>query len=178
MDLQLLNTQLFLFVNHLSHNRIFLVPALILSGTGFLWVIWLILALLFIAKEKKHPKVIILFFLTLFSASAFTSFVLKPLFGSLRPEFVLNGITVYEMTSDFYSFPSSHSAVAFSGAVILSAVLPRYRKGFYVLASLIGLSRLYLGVHFPLDIIVGAVVGYGIGKLFLFINKRYHYTSF
>lgn len=177
MDLGILNTQLFLFINSLPHNQVLLVTALILSGTGFLSFIWFFLAVYLIIKERKHTQVVILFFLTLFSTSAFVTYVLKPLFGNLRPEFTLENITVFEATSDFYSFPSSHAAVAFSGAVILSKVFPKHTKFLYILALLISLSRVYLGVHYPLDILAGAIVGYGIGRLFLYINKTYNYTS-
>ncbi len=177
MDLLSVNSQLFVFINNLPHNPVLLLTALILSGTGPLSFIWLFLAVYLITKERKHFKVIILFFLTLFSTSALVSFAFKPLFGNLRPEYVLEGIKVYEVTSDYYSFPSSHAATAFAGAVILSAVFPRYKYGIYVLALLIALSRIYLGVHYPFDILFGGLIGYAMGKLFLFINKKYHYTS-
>ena len=58
-----------------------------------------------------------------------------------------------------HSFPSGHTATAFAGATMLAAYLPRWRMPLYVLAVLIALWRLYNGVHYPTDVIAGAVLG-------------------
>lgn len=58
-----------------------------------------------------------------------------------------------------HSFPSGHSATAFAGATMLAAYVPRLRLPLFVLATLIALSRLYNGVHYPTDVIAGAVLG-------------------
>lgn len=62
-----------------------------------------------------------------------------------------------------HSFPSGHSATSFAGAVLLSAFAPRFRAFFFALAVLIAFSRLYNGVHYPTDVLAGAVLGTVIG---------------
>ena len=57
------------------------------------------------------------------------------------------------------SFPSAHAATSFACATVLAAFEPRLRVPLYVLATLIALSRTYVGVHFPLDVIAGAALG-------------------
>ena len=72
----------------------------------------------------------------------------------------MEGLTrLIEKQSDFY-FPSGHTATSFAMAVILYRELPKkYGICFLVLAGLIALSRLYLGVHYPTDVLAGAISG-------------------
>jgi undecaprenyl-diphosphatase len=57
------------------------------------------------------------------------------------------------------SFPSGHAATSFAAATILSFAFPRLAPFLFVLAALIAWSRVYVGVHYPLDIIGGAILG-------------------
>ena len=58
-----------------------------------------------------------------------------------------------------HSFPSGHAATSFACATVLSYYVPRYRVAFFALAVLIGLSRVYNGLHYPTDVLAGAVLG-------------------
>lgn len=66
-----------------------------------------------------------------------------------------------------HSFPSGHSATSFAAATMLSAAAPRFRVAFYALACLIAFSRLYNGVHYPTDVVAGALLGWAIALLLL-----------
>lgn len=61
-----------------------------------------------------------------------------------------------------YSFPSGHATVSFACATVLILAVPRLRVPLYVLAALIAFSRVYVGVHYPFDVLAGAVLGVGI----------------
>jgi undecaprenyl-diphosphatase len=65
------------------------------------------------------------------------------------------------------SFPSGHAIYAFMMATLLAHWFPRYPIIFFLLAGFIGWTRIYLGLHYPTDVIAGALLGYGITKLFL-----------
>ncbi len=61
--------------------------------------------------------------------------------------------------SSAHSFPSGHTATSFACATVLSTFAPRLRVPFFVLATLIGLSRIYNGMHYPTDVLAGALLG-------------------
>jgi undecaprenyl-diphosphatase len=65
------------------------------------------------------------------------------------------------------SFPSAHAAYSFMMATLLAIWFPRYRFIFFIIAGFIGWTRIYLGLHYPTDVIAGGILGYSITKLFL-----------
>lgn len=81
-----------------------------------------------------------------------------------RP-FAALGLTLRDSLVDpaSYSFPSGHSAAAFLCAWIVGARYPRWRLPLLALATLVGLSRLHLGAHYPTDVAAGAVFGLVVG---------------
>lgn len=65
------------------------------------------------------------------------------------------------------SFPSGHAAGAFSLATVLSNRYPRLRPVFYLVASAVALSRVYLGRHYPSDVLAGSLIGYASSRVVL-----------
>lgn len=80
-----------------------------------------------------------------------------------RPTARLAGFTALVENPDHFSFPSGHTTVAWSVAVTLGAQSPALAALMLPLAGAIGLSRIYLGAHYPLDVAVGALLGSGCG---------------
>ncbi len=168
MDLLLdLDRQFFLLINHLPHPFWFNLFAKAISGVyGSSLLIWLILGLMIFYREAKRNH---FFWLPFFSAgllsTLMTNFVLKPFFARIRPPLELGAI-ILQVTRDF-SFPSGHATFAFAMAKVLSAQEPSWGKWLYLLAVLIALSRVYLGVHYPLDVLIGGLMGWLIGLVSL-----------
>jgi undecaprenyl-diphosphatase len=71
-----------------------------------------------------------------------------------------------------HSFPSGHTATAVAAAIVLSYFAPRAAPLFVLLAAAVAYSRLYVGVHFPLDIVGGALIGAATALLLLAVVRR------
>jgi undecaprenyl-diphosphatase len=84
---------------------------------------------------------------------------LKALFDRERPPLRYAEPDPLVRTPHDGSFPSGHAATSFAAATILSFAFPRFAPLLFVLAAAVGWSRVYVGVHYPLDILGGAVLG-------------------
>jgi len=96
------------------------------------------------------------------SATYLVQRVMKPVFRRRRP-FVDREVLVVGIKPADASFPSGHTAASFAAATALATFYPGAAPMAFTLATGVGLSRVYLGHHFPSDIAVGAMVGGGIG---------------
>jgi undecaprenyl-diphosphatase len=83
----------------------------------------------------------------------------KHLFNRARPFIDDDGILPLIKTPSSSSFPSGHSATAAAGAVTLSAAYPALLPALVLAGFLVAASRVYLGVHYPLDVLAGATIG-------------------
>ena len=81
-----------------------------------------------------------------------------------------------ELVDNFRSLPSGHTSTAFLSAAILSKFYSKYIVVFFVIAASIGFSRVYIGVHYPLDVIVGAITGSLVGILMVDLLDRFDYS--
>lgn len=169
-----LDHQIFLFINHLPHTPFSDTIALTLSGVyASTTIIWLLLALwLFVREEKRDHWFFFPVVLVTVLSELFTNQFLKNIFTRSRPPAELGAVNIGSLLSD-YSFPSGHATIAWAFAVILSAKEPRAKYFFYLLAFFISLSRVYLGKHYPADILVGNIVGTTIGLVALWVEKRF-----
>lgn len=91
--------------------------------------------------------------------------LLKDLVDRARPAVADPAMEALVVTPGSASFPSSHAAIAFATATAVGMLSPRWRWPLLALAGVVALSRVYLGVHFWLDIAVGAGLGVAVGWL-------------
>ena len=86
-------------------------------------------------------------------------------FAIRRRRPTLDGLPPLVKTGSQISYPSAHATTSFAGARALAGVVPAATPALYAVAALMALSRPYVGVHYPSDIVAGAALGTAVAEL-------------
>jgi membrane-associated phospholipid phosphatase len=161
---QPLDWRLFTAINRLPHTAYLDEQISLLSdlGKGAGWVaggVWLALR-----DGPRGRRAALASVGGMLAAVAFVQGPAKATFPRRRPSFHKLAVVVGTEPLDT-SFPSGHTAGSFAAALALSSFYPKDTPLLFLLASGVGLSRIYLGHHFPSDVAVGAGLGLGVGGL-------------
>jgi len=132
-------------------------------GSIIFWIFIIIIAWI---KNEKKLSVYLIYALVI---DSLLSISLKWLFMRSRPSEDLLKKSIVVERAIGPSFPSGHTERAFSGAVILNSFYKifEFETAFYILAILTGISRIYLGVHYPIDTLFGCLIGIISGYIIL-----------
>ncbi len=148
------------------HGPVLDALAVAVSSLGNGSIAWLAMAAVLFARRKTRRAGIAVL-VALVAEAVAVELVLKPLIARPRPFMVDASIDLLVAAPRGWSCPSGHAASSFAAAVAIFASLPRGSRRWaapaLVLAALIALSRPYLFVHFPSDVLLGALVGAVIG---------------
>jgi undecaprenyl-diphosphatase len=121
--------------------------------------------------KRRYPAAASLTVLSATLGSVF-AFLIKNWTDRARPPLAVEDVEPLVATPQSPSFPSGHAATAFAAATVVAVFHPRLRVPIYTLAALVALSRVYLGVHFWLDILAGAALGVLVGLVLTGIARR------
>lgn len=145
---------------------VYLILYALFTNFGSFVVCAVICGLLFIFGGEKGKKVAILGLAALFISNAVV-YLLKIIIAEPRPFLVLPNVDLLVRESEIYSFPSGHTASSFAVAMVIGLKY-KFNLGIRIIvliyplltfAGIIGFSRIYIGVHYPLDVIFGAIIG-------------------
>ena len=148
-----------------------------LSAIGRGGLIWVVAAGVLIVAGRLQRAAVLPLLLALVLGSTATDQVLKPLVHRTRP-FVSNpDVRVIGGEPKDSSFPSGHATNAFAGALVLASLAAAPALLWWVLAAAIAYSRVYVGVHYPLDVTAGALIGLVAGAVavaaYRMVRRRY-----
>jgi len=163
------NYSLFHLLNSFAGRSAIFDWIVIFFADGALFLLWGgVLALLLSAFHTRfrhrfhcHLQIAILAGLSALLARVIIAEALKRLLHNPRPFEVITGVNQLIQHTANGSFPSGHTVLAFSAAAAIAFCYPRAAWLLYAAAAAIGISRVIAGVHWPIDILGGAIIGVG-----------------
>ena len=139
----------FIFITHLGDSGIF----------------WISLSLILCIFKKTRKAGIFALTALLFSVIV-NNAIIKNLVGRIRPYEIIAGLECLVKHAKDPSFPSGHTGSSIAAATVFMKELPKkYSIPLLIVGILISLSRLYVGIHYPTDVIAGAMTGAALGIL-------------
>lgn len=158
--LQAVDAQLYLMVNNLPHppwaDRAASGVTLMFTG-GWIWVIASVLA--YRAGVGRSRKALRELVPAMLGATWIVEYPIKTYFRRRRPFIDIVRALVVGKKPGSWSFPSGHTASSFASAWLLSRVWPGKAPLFFGIAASVGASRVYVGAHYPGDVLSGATLG-------------------
>ena len=154
-----LDIQWFIFVNQSMHNTFFNVVMPLISNSGEDGLIWLIAALILYLSGPKTRRASFLMLVAIFISFVVGEEVLKHIFQRPRPFLSLEGVNLLITPPGSFSFPSGHAANAFAASLVVARKVPRLAWPVLLLTVIMAFSRVYVGVHYPMDVLGGALLG-------------------
>lgn len=134
-------------------------PMYVVSRLGDAGLIWIAVTLLLLAM-KRTRRIGVASAIALLTGVLATNLVLKPLIHRTRPYEVFEALRTLVPAERDYSFPSGHSTSSFAAGWAIFRVAPKkYGSIALALAICIAISRLYVGVHYPTDVLAGIAIG-------------------
>jgi len=171
-----LDKQLFYFINQGLANPItdYLMP--IITSFDY-WLPFYLFGMLYLLVKYRLKGLYILFVLLFVVGlcDLINAQLLKEYFARMRPCRDLNGVNLLINCGSGLSFPSNHAVNNFSAAMVLSHFFKRKVAIFFTIAFLVSISRVFVGVHYVVDISAGAIVGVLVATLFTTIVSKYKY---
>lgn len=132
-----------------------------IGNLGFVWI--LISMAMLTSKRYRYCGTMVI--ISLVVGAVIGNVVIKNIGGRSRPCWVDDSVELLIKNPHDYSFPSCHTLSSFAAAMTIYMNHRGMGIAFFVLATLIGFSRLYLFVHYPTDVIAGVIFGIGIAFL-------------
>ncbi len=165
--------QILIWIQENMRNDILNPIMITLTHLGDCGIIWILICIALLIR-KKYRLIGYTAGFSLVVEYAITNLLLKNLVARIRPYETVEGLNLLVAKADDFSFPSGHSGSSFAVGFVCFLLLPkRYGIPAIILAALISFSRLYVGIHYPTDVLAGAAIGIGVAILACIGKKVY-----
>ena len=139
-------------------------------GDGYFYALYLLY--LYLAKNELFKPALYIV-LVGFAIELPIYRLLKNTIRRIRPFNAHDEVENMVLPLDEFSFPSGHTSAAFLVAMIITHFSPALAVPMFAFAFLVGMSRIYLGVHYPSDILAGIIYGTGVGQIAIMIVEKF-----
>ncbi|MEF2112569.1 MULTISPECIES: phosphatase PAP2 family protein [Clostridium] len=174
-EIQKIDDYILFFIKKYGQNRCLDIIMPIVTFMGNMGIIWFIISIALIL-DKPYRIIGNSVILTLIISTIVGEGIMKHIVRRVRPCNKQDYVSNFYLKPTSYSFPSGHTLSSFAAAEMLSIYFIQYKLVFMIIAFLIALSRLYLYVHYPTDVIAGVIVGVLCSKI-IFIVLQQGYNS-
>lgn len=159
------DASIFIAINNLPHpkfmDRLMYGFTSCMTGGGG-WLV--VLAALALCRPRTVARAACRILPSMWIASTVVEYPIKKYFRRRRPFISIVRAIVVGKKPGNYSFPSGHTASAFAGATLLGIYFPKGKRFFRAVAALTGISRIYVGAHYPGDVMSGGFIGAGLAR--------------
>lgn len=162
-----IDLMIFYFFNHTISLPILDKFFSVITSVNNWYIAYIILLGISWTKGGKRGKIAVVGVILLIIASDQTGYrLLKEFFARPRPCDILADVITPIGCTGTYSFPSNHALNNFAAAFFFYKLFPKLKWILFITAGLVAISRVYLGLHYPSDIIGGALIGIAFGYIF------------
>jgi undecaprenyl-diphosphatase len=164
-----MDTSLFFLINRGLQNNVLDAVMVFLTNWSYLLFVALLIPL-FITDRRKGLFVFLIAALGFFAADGLGGF-LKHIIERPRPCQVIPDARLVVTCLHSFSFPSGHSMTSFAAASLIGYYFRKAAVPAFIIAVLVAVSRVYVGVHYPSDVLGGAVLGGAVAGLIIYVRQ-------
>ena len=175
--IQSLDSNALVFVQDYIRMPILTAVMVFFSRIGNLGLIWIFTGLALLLPNKTRRGGVFML-ICLLAAYLINDLVIKELVARIRPYETIQGLRILVAPESSFSFPSGHTNTSFSAAFALTRAFGKKGAFAYIPAALIAVSRVYVGVHYPTDVLAGMIVGTIVALLVCLLLQKFVKTDF
>ncbi|HED38313.1 MAG TPA: phosphatase PAP2 family protein [Ignavibacteria bacterium] len=162
-----IDLSVFYFFNHTLSSGVLNRFFTTITNVNNWYIVYILLLYISFFKGGRRGKIAAIGVILLITFSdQFGANVLKEWVQRIRPCNALSNVITPLGCNGTYSFPSNHALNNFAAAMFYYRLFPKLKWALFITATLIAISRVYIGVHYPSDILGGAIIGAAIGYVF------------